>query len=185
VEKTSRESASCETQGNVRKFTAAEEKKIALDQRRAEQETPEWKKQYAKRSGVEGVHEALGRKTGIKALKVRGIKAVAMAVFFKVAGWNICAAAKIALARNKKAKKAAGKQNISTTHPAMRPQPAGLCRRKPARAHEPRFFRRQSEKIALVGQNDRIRHFVFAPASDKAECFHAVRDFSSRVRFEI
>jgi len=165
VEKTSRESASCETQGTVRKFTAAEEKKIALDQRRAEQETPEWKKQYAKRSGVEGVHEALDRKTGIKALKVRGIKAVAMAVFFKVAGWNICAAAKIALARNKKAKKAAGKQNISTTHAAMRPQSARLCRRKPTRAHPPRFSRRQSEKNALIGRNDGIRHFVFAPAS--------------------
>ena len=63
------------------------------------------------------MHEALNRKTGIKDLKVRGIKAVTMAVFFKVTGWNICAAAKIALARHKKVKKAAGHQNKRPPRP--------------------------------------------------------------------
>gem|GEM_PF-5141950 len=76
------------TQTRVGEFSAAEEKKAELNRRRAAQETPEWKREYAKRSGVEGVHEAQDRTTGIKKLKVRGLKAVAMAVFFKVTGWN-------------------------------------------------------------------------------------------------
>lgn len=76
-------------------------------ERRIEQESEEWKKEYAKRSGVEGVHTALDRKTGIKKLKVRGIKAVGMAVYLKVAGWNISAAAQILKLRRKKARKEA------------------------------------------------------------------------------
>jgi hypothetical protein len=66
-----------------------------LAQRRQEQETSEWKKKYAKRSGIEGVNRALDAVTGFKQLRVRGEKAVGMALFLKAAGWNIMAAAKI------------------------------------------------------------------------------------------
>ena len=117
-------------QSQMTATTPAQEKKIALDQRRAEQETQEWKITYAKRSGVEGVHEALDRKTGIKKLKVRGLKAVAMAVYFKVTGWNICAAAKIALNRRKKAEKSAAQQKDVGIRTKLRPANADICRRQ-------------------------------------------------------
>ena len=64
-------------------------------QRRAEQASAEWKKRYAKRSGMEGVHEALDRTTGFKALRVRGTLAVSMAIYLKVTGWNLKSAAAI------------------------------------------------------------------------------------------
>ena len=129
-----------------RPITVAEQKKAALNQRRVEQETPEWKKQYAKRSGVEGVHEALERKTGIKNLKVRGIQAVAMAVFFKVTGWNICAAAKIALKRRKKKELAAEKPKISLNNVMKRPKTARGARRRTSPGPLPKFSRLDPEK---------------------------------------
>ncbi len=77
-------------------------KKTALEERRATQHTEEWKRQYGKRSGIEGLHEALDRTTGIKQLRVRGKRAVAMAVYLKVTGWNILTASKIAARRRKR-----------------------------------------------------------------------------------
>jgi hypothetical protein len=145
--------------------TCAEATKIALDKRRAEQETQEWKKEYAKRSGMEGVHEALDRITGIKNLKVRGMKAVSMAVLMKVTGWNICAAAKIALARRKKAKKDAGKQKSIGHAPWIRRSPAGMCRHRPSRLLLPRCSHRQSKKIPEVRSCDRKQKIIFASAS--------------------
>ena len=72
-----------------------EAKLSSTQQRRAEQQTAEWKKQYAKRSGLEGVHEALNRTTGLKKLRVRGTAAVFTSLYLKVAGWNIRTAAAI------------------------------------------------------------------------------------------
>lgn len=63
--------------------------KERLEHRRAEQQTEAWKKEYAKRSGQEGVNRALDRVTGIKQLVVRGKKAVSMALYLKTIGWNI------------------------------------------------------------------------------------------------
>ena len=60
-----------------------------LEQRRANQQTEAWKKEYAKRSGQEGVNRALDRVTGIKQLVVRGSKAVTMALYLKTIGWNL------------------------------------------------------------------------------------------------
>jgi hypothetical protein len=154
-----------ETTPQGERQTCAEATKSALDKRRAEQETQEWKKEYAKRSGLEGVHEALDRITGIKNLKVRGMKAVSMAVLMKVTGWNICAAAKIALARRKKAKKEAGNQKNTGHAPWIRRSPAGLCGRRPSRLLPPRFLRGQSEKIAGGRPGYRKSKIIFAPAS--------------------
>jgi hypothetical protein len=159
-----------ETTPQGERQTCAEATKSALDKRRAEQETQEWKKEYAKRSGLEGVHEALDRITGIKNLKVRGMKAVSMAVLMKVTGWNICAAAKIALARRKKAKKEAGNQKNTGHAPWIRRSPAGLCGRRPSRLLPPRFLRGQSEKIAGGRPGYRKSKIIFAPASSKAVC---------------
>lgn len=158
-----------ETTPQGERQTCAEATKSALDKRRAEQETQEWKKEYAKRSGLEGVHEALDRITGIKNLKVRGMKAVSMAVLMKVTGWNICAAAKIALARRKKAKKEAGNQKNTGHAPWIRRSPAGLCGRRPSRLLPPRFLRGQSEKIAGGRPGYRKSKIIFAPASYDTE----------------
>ena len=159
--------AGIQTEGNP--LAAQEAKKAALNQRRAEQETPEWKQEYAKRSGVEGVHEALDRITGIKDLNVRGIQAVAMAVFFKVTGWNISAAAKIALKRRKKAEKEASQKKDAGMSPTMRRLPEDLGRRQTSALLPPRFSRRQRATFSKVSRSATCRYFVFAPASSIAE----------------
>jgi Transposase DDE domain/Transposase domain (DUF772) len=78
-------------------------RKERLDQRRKEQQTVEWKKRYAPRSGIEGLFRALDLKTGFKHLRVRGLKAVEMSLCLKVTGWNISTAAKIRAKRSRKA----------------------------------------------------------------------------------
>jgi hypothetical protein len=84
--------------------TSAEKaRRKRLDERRALQETEEWKRRYAPRSGIEGVNRALDSTTGFKELRVRGIDAVSMALLLKGAGWNIAAAAKIKRHRRRKA----------------------------------------------------------------------------------
>jgi len=149
------EKASVQTLVRGTSLTPAQEKKIALDQRRAEQETPEWKQTYAKRSGVEGVHEALDRKTGLKKLRVRGLKAVAMSVFLKVTGWNVCVAAKVALNRRKRAQKVSGKLRNATRHPMWHHSLAVLCRRQLPLLQPPRLSRRQRGKIVKNRRNSR------------------------------
>jgi hypothetical protein len=79
------------------------ELKARLAQRRAEQQTAEWRKEYAARSGIEGVHRALDVTTGCKRLRVRGLRAVTVAVSLKATGWNIMAATKIRAYRHRKA----------------------------------------------------------------------------------
>jgi hypothetical protein len=64
-------------------------RKERLEQRRGQQQTEAWKKEYAKRSGQEGVNRALDRVTGIKQLVVRGKGAVRMALYLKTVGWNL------------------------------------------------------------------------------------------------
>ena len=78
--------------------------KARLAQRREQQQTAEWKREYAQRSGIEGLNRALDVTTGCKELRVRGARAVEVAVSLKVTGWNILAAAKI---RGHRARRAA------------------------------------------------------------------------------
>lgn len=79
------------------------DQKARLAQRREQQQTDEWKARYAKRSGIEGINRALDAVTGFKQLRVRGIKAVSMALYLKAAGWNILSAAKIRARRMRQA----------------------------------------------------------------------------------
>jgi hypothetical protein len=81
---------------------AEKERKKRLAARRKEEETQEWKDKYAKRSGIEGINRALDQVTGFKQLRVRGKKAVGMALNLKAAGWNIATAAKIYARRKRK-----------------------------------------------------------------------------------
>lgn len=87
------------------KSKAPDGKEVRLNNRRLEQETEEWKSEYRKRSGLEGVHAALDRVTRIKRLQVRGAVAVNMSVYLKVTGWNIRTAAAIINKRRKLAEK--------------------------------------------------------------------------------
>jgi hypothetical protein len=135
-----------------RKLTVAEEKREKLNGRRAEQETPEWKREYAKRSGVEGVHEALDRMTGIKRLRVRGMQAVSMSVYFKVTGWNISAAAKIMQKRRKKAKMEAVQRKNTGIYGTMRRYSTTLTRGKAFSLPRPRFSRSQRGIFSKVRQ---------------------------------
>jgi hypothetical protein len=115
------------------------------EQRRAEQESDDWKKRYALRSGIEGVNEALDRTTGMKALRVRGKRAVHMAIYLRVTGWNIKTAA--TLLRNKARRpkispdgdtdgKKGGSCTLKNTN-RVRRSPSG-CRRRHRRHPTPR-----------------------------------------------
>jgi hypothetical protein len=68
-------------------------KQQRLQQRREEQETPEWRNDYKIRAGIEGTNSAIKRKTGLDRLRVRGAQSVDYAILMKVAGWNILRAA--------------------------------------------------------------------------------------------
>jgi hypothetical protein len=65
------------------------EKDIRIADRRKEQEQPEFKKKYRKRSGIEATNSVLARKFGIKRLRVRGAKARDLATCFKALALNI------------------------------------------------------------------------------------------------
>jgi len=82
---------------------------------------------------------------------VRGLKAITTAVFFKVTGWIICAAAKIALKHRKKAEKAASRKKTTGHAPKMRSL-ADLARRcQPNEVLTLRFLHRQ--RAPATGRN--------------------------------
>jgi hypothetical protein len=79
------------------------ELKERLALRREQESSEAWRKRYSVRSGIEGLHHALDLVTGFKRLRVRGLKAVSMALYLKAAGWNIMAAAQILARRQRSA----------------------------------------------------------------------------------
>lgn len=92
--------------------TAAEEREARLSQRREEQESEPWRSDYRRRAGIEGTNRGLDRRTGIKRLRVRGVKAVAHSVYGKVMGWNIIQGGRAVKKAAQKARKAAQKAII-------------------------------------------------------------------------
>lgn len=70
-----------------------DDKAIRLAQRRALEDTPEFKDRYRFRAGVEGTMSQFDRLTGFKDLRVRGLSAVSFAAYLKAAGINIIRAA--------------------------------------------------------------------------------------------
>lgn len=115
------------------------ERKARLAARRAEQETPEWKQSYAPRSGIEGLHRALDATTGMKKLRVRGARAVAVAVTLKVTGWNIRAAAKTLRQRARRARGKGGPSDLLALHAAL---PGRSCSFSNHRSRRRRSFPR-------------------------------------------
>lgn len=128
--------------------------KERLAARRAEQETPEWQAIYRLRSGLEGVHRALDAVTGMKALRVRGARAVGMAVTLKVTGWNIRAAAQILARRARKGTAArAGRRPrvASAPTPGARPAQNPLRPSFSRRPRRPRLCSYPTEKEVAHG----------------------------------
>ena len=72
------------------------DKQRRLEERRREQQTKPFQKRYAKRSGMESTNSGLKRRLGLGELRVRGMKAVAYALYLRVAGWNLLQATRSA-----------------------------------------------------------------------------------------
>lgn len=77
------------------------EKVLRLTRRRAHERTDEFKDKYRFRAGVEATMSQLDRRTGIKHLRVRGMKAVRFAATMKATALNIIRAAAYKKRRNK------------------------------------------------------------------------------------
>lgn len=71
---------------------------LRLARRRAAQKTASFKDRYRHRSGVESTMSAFDRLTGVKHLRVRGMKAVRFAVMLKALGVNLIRAAAVWMA---------------------------------------------------------------------------------------
>ena len=72
------------------------DKQRRLEERRREQQTKPFQERYAKRSGMESTNSGLKRRLGLGELRVRGMKAVAHALYLRVAGWNMLQATRSA-----------------------------------------------------------------------------------------
>src|SRR4030043_199438 len=68
-------------------------KAVRLAQRRAREETPQFRDQYRFRAGIEGTISAYDARTGVKQLPVRGLEAVRFCATLKATGVNIFRAA--------------------------------------------------------------------------------------------
>jgi hypothetical protein len=64
-------------------------KTLRLARRRVMEATPEFMDKYRFRSGVEATMSQFDRRTGVKHLRVRGMKAVHLCAFLKATGINI------------------------------------------------------------------------------------------------
>jgi hypothetical protein len=72
-----------------------------LAARRAYQQTEEFRDRYRWRAGIEGAMSEYDRLTGVKRLRVRGLKAVRFCVTLKAVGVNLFRATKVRRARNR------------------------------------------------------------------------------------
>ena len=65
------------------------DKDIRLARRRKEEDSPTFREKYRYRAGVEATMSEFDRRTGVKRLRVRGMKAVRFAAIMKAVGLNI------------------------------------------------------------------------------------------------
>lgn len=86
--------ASCPVkQGKLNYYFHYDEKQLRLAERRAYEDTDEFKDIYRYRAGVESTMSSYDRLTGVKRLRVRGLKAVRFCATLKALGVNIFRAA--------------------------------------------------------------------------------------------
>jgi hypothetical protein len=77
------------------------EKDLRISKRRAYEQSPEFKDKYRYRSGVEATMSQYDRRTGVKRLRVRGLKAVRYCATLKALSVNIFRAAAVRAARGR------------------------------------------------------------------------------------
>lgn len=86
--------ASCPVKDGKRgRYLRYNRKEARLAQRRAFEKTEAFRNRYRFRAGVEGSISEFDRRTGVKQLRIRGMKAVRCSVFLKATGLNILRAA--------------------------------------------------------------------------------------------
>ena len=76
-------------------------KGVRLARRRTDQQTEEFRDRYRWRAGVEGTMSQYDRLTGVKRLRVRGLKAVRFCATLKAVGVNLFRATAVRRARNR------------------------------------------------------------------------------------
>jgi hypothetical protein len=76
------------------------DKEMRIAKRRAYEQTEEFKDRYRWRAGVEATMSECNRRTGIKQLRVRGLKAVRFCATLKAIGVNILRATAVRMAQN-------------------------------------------------------------------------------------
>jgi len=113
-------------------------KRRRLDQRRRAQQTPEFKKRYSIRAGVEGLMSALKRGRGFGRLRIRGRPAVNMVLYLKAAAHNILQAARCIQQRAKDPSKKTKAQKMASFLPEYAASTLGKAIRKLSRGL-PRF----------------------------------------------
>jgi hypothetical protein len=79
--------------GKKGRYLRYNDKALRLAERRAREDTPEFRDRYRFRAGIEGTMSQLDRLTGLKQLRVRGLSKVSFAAYLKAAGLNILRAA--------------------------------------------------------------------------------------------
>jgi hypothetical protein len=87
--------------GAKSKYLRYSTKELRLVRRKAFEETTEFLDKYRFRAGIEATMSQLDRRTGLKHLRVRGMKAVRFCAFLKVTGINIIRAAAFKKDQNK------------------------------------------------------------------------------------
>ena len=75
--------------GNKNYFLRFSDKEMRIAKRRAHEQSEEFKDRYRWRSGVEAAMSEYDRRTGVKKLRVRGLKAVKYCATLKALGVNI------------------------------------------------------------------------------------------------
>lgn len=94
--------------GKRGRYLRYDAKTARLARRRAQEKEDAFRGKYRFRAGVEATMSEFDRRTGVKNLRVRGMKAVRFAVFMKAIGLNILRAAAFVANRNKNAGKKKG-----------------------------------------------------------------------------
>jgi hypothetical protein len=93
------------TEGKRGRSLRYDRKAARLAKRRAKEKTTQFRDEYRFRSGIEATMSEFDRRTGVKNLRVRGLKAVRFSIFLKAAGLNILRAAAHRANTNKRADK--------------------------------------------------------------------------------
>jgi hypothetical protein len=87
-------------QGKKYHYLRFDDKALRVAKRRAKEQSPEFKDRYRWRSGIEGSISAYDARTGVKRLRVRGLRAVRFCATLKAAGINILRATAVRKAIN-------------------------------------------------------------------------------------